>query len=114
MSFGSRTVTDGPDRERRPAPTIGRLTVRPRAGVVGILVTRGAGFIGSNLVEAHLEAGHDVAVLDDLSSGRTTNVSPAARLYRVDVRTAEVESVIVRERPDVLNPTLPRSACRAR
>ena len=43
-----------------------------------VLVTGGAGFIGSHVAEAAIEAGHDVMVVDDLSSGRTENVPPNA------------------------------------
>jgi UDP-glucose 4-epimerase len=50
-----------------------------------ILVTGGAGFIGSHVVEAYLTAGHEVWVLDDLSRGKREQVSPAARLVQGDV-----------------------------
>ncbi|HEY3375073.1 MAG TPA: NAD-dependent epimerase/dehydratase family protein [Candidatus Aquicultor sp.] len=68
-----------------------------------IIVTGGAGFIGSNIVDAYIEAGHDVAVIDNLSSGKEENVNPKARLYKLDVRSSEVELVIAKEKPDVLN-----------
>ena len=51
-----------------------------------ILVTGGAGFIGSNLTDAYIAAGHEVAVLDDLSRGSVSNVNPRARLYKGDIR----------------------------
>lgn len=53
-----------------------------------ILVTGGAGFIGSHIVEQLLEAGHRVAVLDDLSSGFSRNVPRCVALHVVDVRDA--------------------------
>lgn len=69
-----------------------------------ILVTGGAGFIGSNLTDAYIAAGHDVAVLDDLSRGSITNVNPCARLYKGDIRDRDsVEHVFSMEKPDVVN-----------
>lgn len=53
---------------------------------VKILVTGGAGFIGSHIVEALLAQGHEVAVLDNLSSGKRENVPAKVRLYEVDLR----------------------------
>ncbi len=44
-----------------------------------ILITGGAGFIGSHVTDAYLAAGHEVAVVDDLSSGSADNVDPRAR-----------------------------------
>jgi UDP-glucose 4-epimerase len=68
-----------------------------------ILVTGGAGFIGSAVADAYLSAGHEVVIVDDLSSGAEDNVSPRARWYRVDVRTPELDDVFATERPDVVN-----------
>jgi len=71
---------------------------------VKILVTGGAGFIGSHVVDACLGAGHDVAVLDDLSTGHQHNLNPAARFHRVDVRDrAAVAAVLERERPEMIS-----------
>jgi UDP-glucose 4-epimerase len=44
-----------------------------------VLVTGGAGFIGSHIVDAYCELGHEVVALDDLSTGHAENVNPAAR-----------------------------------
>jgi UDP-glucose 4-epimerase len=68
-----------------------------------ILVTGGAGFIGSNVVDGYVKAGHEVLVVDNLSSGRRSNVNPKARLYEMDIRSGEIDGVIKKERPDVLN-----------
>lgn len=67
-----------------------------------ILVTGGAGFIGSTIADLFLEAGWEVAVLDDLSSGRRENVPAGARFYPVDVRSAAVHEVLAKERPRVV------------
>jgi UDP-glucose 4-epimerase len=67
-----------------------------------ILVTGGAGFIGSTIADAFLASGWDVAVLDDLSSGKRENVPERARFYPCDVRGAAAVEAVERERPDVL------------
>lgn len=69
-----------------------------------ILVTGGAGFIASHVADAYIAAGHDVAVLDDLSRGFRSNVNPRARFYEGDVRNREfVEGVFQREKPEAVN-----------
>lgn len=68
-----------------------------------ILVTGGAGFIGSNVVDAYVEAGHQVVVVDNLSSGNRTNLNPAATLYEMDLRSPELGDVLAEERPEVVN-----------
>jgi len=68
-----------------------------------ILVTGGAGFIGSNVVDGYVAAGHEVAVVDDLSAGSPANVSRRARLHQVDVRSGDIDAVVAAERPDVIS-----------
>ncbi|MFF4774994.1 NAD-dependent epimerase/dehydratase family protein [Microtetraspora fusca] len=65
-----------------------------------ILVTGGAGFIGSNLVDRLLADGHDVAVVDDLSSGNTCN--PDAALHTMDVRDPALVEMAEAWRPEVV------------
>ncbi len=72
-------------------------------GGVKILVTGGAGFIGSHVVDAYIAGGHDVAVVDALTTGREANLHPRARLYRVDVASPALGEVFARERPEVVN-----------
>jgi UDP-glucose 4-epimerase len=67
-----------------------------------ILITGGAGFIGSTVADLFLAAGWEVAVLDDLSSGRRENVPAGARFYPCDVRSAAAAEAILAERPQVL------------
>ena len=67
-----------------------------------ILVTGGAGFIGSHLAEAFLAAGHDVAVLDNLSSGHREQVPAGARFHHFDIRSEEAARVVAYEKPEVL------------
>jgi UDP-glucose 4-epimerase len=65
------------------------------------IVTGGAGFIGSHLVDALLARGDDVLVLDDLSHGRRENVSSAAELLVADVRDADaLVNAFARVRPE--------------
>jgi len=71
---------------------------------VRILVTGGAGFIGSNVVDAYVAAGHEVAVLDNFSTGREENVNDAAQVHRVDLRDQlEVLKAVGAFRPDIVN-----------
>ena len=67
-----------------------------------VLLTGGAGFIGSHVAEALLERGHEVAVVDDLSSGKKANVPEGAVLYEADVRTGCGE-VFAEFRPEALS-----------
>jgi UDP-glucose 4-epimerase len=66
-------------------------------------VTGGAGFIGSHVVDAYVAAGHDVVVVDDLSTGHRDQVNPRARFYQLDVTEPRMVELIRDERPAVLN-----------
>jgi len=68
-----------------------------------VLVTGGAGFIGSHVVDLMVEAGHDVVVVDNLSTGRMSNLNSNAKFYQVDIRSPELEKVIEAERPEVID-----------
>lgn len=68
-----------------------------------ILVTGGAGFIGSNVVDSYINDGHEVVVVDNLISGKWENLNPKARFYLLDIRSSEIKKVFERERPDVVN-----------
>jgi len=69
-----------------------------------ILVTGGAGFIGSHVVDTYIEAGHDVVVVDNLNTGKQENVNPQARFYRVDIRDEDaLRRVFEQEKPEVIS-----------
>jgi UDP-glucose 4-epimerase len=70
---------------------------------VKVLVTGGAGFIGSHVVDAYHAAGHDVVIVDDLSTGRRANINPAAKFYQVDIRDPQLADIFEEERPDYVN-----------
>lgn len=67
-----------------------------------VLVTGGAGFIGSHLSDALIARGYDVHVLDDLSSGRRENVPADATLHVLDIRDPQVHDLFARERFDLM------------
>src|SRR5689334_11869065 len=68
------------------------------------LVTGGAGFIGSHVVESLLSKGHEVVAVDDLSSGKRENVPAAARLEVVDIRDgAALDWVFAAFRPEIVS-----------
>jgi UDP-glucose 4-epimerase len=68
-----------------------------------VLVTGGAGFIGSHVVDQMIETGHDVVVVDSLITGRKSNLNPKARFYQVDIRSADLRQVFEAERPEVVS-----------
>jgi UDP-glucose 4-epimerase len=68
-----------------------------------VLITGGAGFIGSQVADAHLARGDDVAVVDSLASGRREFVPPQARFYHTDIRDPAMRTIFERERPHLVN-----------
>lgn len=69
-----------------------------------VLVTGGAGFIASHIVDALLDAGHSVAVVDDLSAGSKEHVNLAASFYQVDITDGDaLKAVFASEKPDLVN-----------
>ncbi len=67
-----------------------------------MLVTGGAGFIGSHVVDALIRRGHDVSIIDDLSTGHRAQVHRAARLHRWDIRNPRIPRLIQRLAPEVV------------
>jgi UDP-glucose 4-epimerase len=69
-----------------------------------ILVTGGAGFIASHVVDSYINHGHEVVVVDNLSTGRRANLNPAAKFYEVDIRSAELVEAQMNVRRSVADP----------
>ncbi|MCX6143872.1 MAG: NAD-dependent epimerase/dehydratase family protein [Ignavibacteriales bacterium] len=70
---------------------------------MNILVTGGAGFIGSHVVDAYVADGHNVVIVDDLSSGVKENLNPRAKFYQLDIRGQEIQQIFQRHSFDVVN-----------
>ncbi len=68
-----------------------------------ILVTGGAGFIGSHLVDRLVEEGHQVVVVDDLSTGKKKNINKEATFYKMDILSSRLERVFQKERPEIIS-----------
>jgi UDP-glucose 4-epimerase len=68
-----------------------------------VLVTGGAGFIGSHVADAYLAAGHEVWIVDDLSSGRSENIPSDAHFVEMDVRDAGIRKLFDEVRFDLVN-----------
>lgn len=67
-----------------------------------ILVTGGAGFIGSHIVDRFIQEDHKVAIIDNLSTGSETNINPKAKFFKVDIRSAVIDKVFEKFKPDIL------------
>src|SRR5262245_12209302 len=70
--------------------------------VPSVLITGGAGFIGSHVTETFLASGYDVNVVDNLATGKRENVDDRAMLYELDIRSGESGSLMSDLRPDVI------------
>jgi UDP-glucose 4-epimerase len=68
-----------------------------------ILVTGGAGFIGSNVVDIYIQNGYKVVVVDDLSMGNLENVNKKAKFYKMDIRDKKIIDIIKKEKIQVIN-----------
>ena len=68
-----------------------------------IIVTGGAGFIGSHVVDRYIREGHDVVVVDNLSTGRAENINKEATFHRIDIRDEKLREVFRDEKPDAVN-----------
>jgi UDP-glucose 4-epimerase len=68
-----------------------------------IAIIGGAGFIGTYLTKAYLDAGHDVLVIDSLVHSLCRTTDPRARFYHIDIRAPELRTILYLERPDVVS-----------
>ena len=67
-----------------------------------IVVTGGAGFIGSHIADALIEKKHKVVVIDNLSTGTKKNLNPKAKFYKVDITSPKIEGILKKEKPEVV------------
>jgi UDP-glucose 4-epimerase len=74
-----------------------------RGDIVKIIVTGGAGFIGSNVADGYIHAGHQVIVVDNLSTGKKENLNREAKFYQADIRSDEMDTIMEKEQPDAIN-----------
>jgi len=67
-----------------------------------ILVTGGAGFIGSHLTDKLIEQGHQVVLIDNLSTGRKENLNPKAKFYELDICDSGISQIFQEEKPEIV------------
>jgi UDP-glucose 4-epimerase len=68
-----------------------------------IVITGGAGFVGSHVTRAYLDAGHDVLIIDNLIVGSARAIDPRARFCALDIRDSKLQTILQDERPDLLS-----------
>jgi len=71
-------------------------------GKMRALVTGGAGFIGSNLVDLLIENGHQVSIIDNLSSGKLQNINPKAKFYQADICDPKISEIFIKIKPEIV------------
>jgi UDP-glucose 4-epimerase len=67
-----------------------------------ILITGGAGFIGSHITDAAIDAGMEVVIIDNLFTGKKENLNPRAKFYLADIRHKDIADIFADEKPDVV------------
>jgi UDP-glucose 4-epimerase len=70
---------------------------------MNILITGGAGFIGSHIVDAYIDRGHAVAVIDDLSCGRKENLNSKAEFFEMNIQDERLAGIFEEQRFDLVN-----------
>ena len=81
--------------------------------MANILVTGGAGFVGSHIIDAYLAAGHRVVAVDDLFTGHRENVNPQCEFHEFDIRSQELEDLFRRNAFDYVSHQAARGNVRA-
>ncbi|MFH1563968.1 MAG: NAD-dependent epimerase/dehydratase family protein [Nitrospirota bacterium] len=69
---------------------------------MNILVTGGAGFIGSNIVDRLINLGHKVVIVDNLSTGKEKNINPLAKFHKLDIQDTKLEEIFKDEQIDIV------------
>ena len=69
---------------------------------MNVLVTGGAGFIGSHVADACIQTGHDVVIVDDLSMGRKENINPKAKFIKANIQDESIRSLFTSEHFDTV------------
>jgi len=67
-----------------------------------VLVTGGAGFIGSHLVDRLIKEGYRVVVIDNLSTGKRANLNPKAKFYKADIQDSKISHIFRKEKPELV------------
>ena len=67
-----------------------------------ILVTGGAGFIGSHITDRLVLEGHSVSIIDNLSTGKAENINKEAKFYKIDIVNPRIERIFKKERPELI------------
>jgi len=70
---------------------------------MNILVTGGAGFIGSQIADTYIKKGHDVIIIDNLSTGVKEYINPSAKFYKADINDSSVDEIFKKHKIDVIS-----------
>ncbi len=70
---------------------------------MNILITGGAGFIGSNIADAYKALGHEIVIIDNLTTGKLENVPKGAAFYQMDIRDEDISEVLSEHKIDIIN-----------
>ena len=69
---------------------------------MNILITGGAGFIGSNIADSLIDEGHKIIIVDDFSTGKTKNLNPKVIFYNIDIKNIEFEKIFMEHKIDII------------